>query len=163
MSQNEGGASLMEKVGGKTLTFWVNHELFGIPITHVIQIIGMQEIHAVPDFPSYAKGIINLRGSVVPVIDMRLRLGMQGVDYTDRSCILITSIQGCIIGLLVEEIDEVLDFGKKEIDAMPNVVGGAHRKYLSGVGKKGNKLILLVDVDQFFSEEQLRLLQNSMN
>ncbi|MEG0650505.1 MAG: chemotaxis protein CheW, partial [Oscillospiraceae bacterium] len=96
------------EMDGKYLTFWTDKQLFGVPIAHVVQIVGMQNITEVPEFPYYAKGIINLRGSIIPLIDARLRLGKAEAEYNERTCVIVTSINEHFVGFIVDEVDAVV-------------------------------------------------------
>ena len=116
----------------KYLTFWIDGELFGIPISDVVQIISMQKIIPLPDFPAYAKGIINLRGNIVPVIDMRIRLKRPEAEYNESTCIVVTNIHGNYIGFIVDTVD----------------------RYLTGIGQIGKKVVLLLDVSKIFSDSE---------
>ena len=117
---------------GKYLTFYVDSQLYGIPITDVVQIVGIQEMTSVPDYPHYAKGIINLRGNIIPVIDIRLHMGKPEIAYDDRTCTIITNINGNFFGFIVEQVDEVLDVQPDEI-APPPKTAGTGMKLLTGI------------------------------
>ena len=99
-------AALSEELGSKYLTYFTDGQLFGIPIADVVQIIGMQQITEIPEFPEYAKGIINLRGEIIPVIDVRIRLFKPVIEYSDRTCIIVTDVRGSYFGFVVEQVDE---------------------------------------------------------
>ena len=98
----------IDEMRGRYLTFFIDNQVFGIPIADVIQIVGVQEITEVPEFPTYAKGIINLRGNIVPLIDMRIRFHKEELPYNDRTCVIVTNIGSRLIGLVVEAVDEVV-------------------------------------------------------
>ncbi|MCI1981577.1 MAG: chemotaxis protein CheW [Oscillospiraceae bacterium] len=138
----------------KYLTFWTDGELFGIPISDVVQIISMQEIIPLPDFPAYAKGVINLRGNIIPVIDMRLRLKKPEAAYNENTCIIVTSIAEAYIGFIVDTVDEVADIGEEDISPAPKVSRETTNKYLMGIGQIGKKVVLLLDVSKILSESE---------
>lgn len=141
------------EMDGKYLTFWTDQQLFGVPIADVVQIVGVQEITVVPEFPSYAKGIINLRGSIIPIIDVRLRFGKEEIGYNERTCIIVTNIRGTLIGFIVDGVDEVTTIDDEEIAPPPRLqMGGS--EYLTGIGKHGGKVILLLDTRRILSDEQ---------
>lgn len=131
----------LEATKGKYLTVYLNEQLYGIPVFNVVQIVGVQDIVPVPEFPHYAKGVMNLRGSIIPVIDMRLRLGMMEADYTDRTCIIITNVRERYIGFIVDSVDEVTDIPDEEILPTPHVEQ-AQNEYVDGVCKRGDKIVL---------------------
>lgn len=140
----------------KYLTFWTDGELFGIPISDVVQIISMQEITPLPDFPDYAKGVINLRGIIIPVIDMRIRLRKTEAGYTDNTCIVVTSIQDTYIGFIVDTVDEVVDIDDENISAAPKVSKEVTNRYLTGIGQVNEKVVLLLDLSRILNENEFR-------
>ena len=138
----------------KYLTFWTDKELFGIPISDVVQIISMQQITPLPDFPEYAKGIINLRGNIIPVIDMRIRLKKPEAEYNDSTCIIVTTIQDTYIGFIVDTVDEVVDIGGDSISPTPKVSREVTNRYLTGIGQVGEKVVLLLDLSKILSKDE---------
>lgn len=153
-----------EEIRGKFLTFWTDGQLFGIPIAEVVQIVGVQDITTMPDYPAYMKGIIHLRGSVIPLMDVRLRLGKAEEAYTDRTCIIITNICNTYFGLIVDGVDEVTHIDDAQISPPPQVGSESENKYLTGVatlesGKdKTEKIILCMDVNKLLGENVLAAL-----
>lgn len=139
------------EMDGKYLTYWTDSQLFGIPIADVVQIVGMQDITPVPEYPLYAKGIINLRGAIIPVIDMRLRLGRMEAEYNERTCIIVTNIGGREIGLIVDEVDEVTAIEDENISQPPAMGSGSTDDYLTGIAKHENRVILLMDTNRIFA------------
>lgn len=135
---------------GRYLTFWVQKQLFGISIDKVVQIVGMQEITELPEQPEYAKGVINLRGQIIPVIDVRLRIGKQEAQYTERTCIIITHMSGKDFGLIVDEVDEVTNIVSERISPPPQMGKDKVNCYLTGIARMGSqenkteKVVLLV-------------------
>jgi len=146
---------------GKYLTFLIDNQTFGIPIADVVQIVGVQEITAVPDFPSYAKGIINLRGNIIPLIDVRLRFGKEEIPYTERTCVIVTNISGHQIGLIVDSVDEVTTISDDQITPPPVVSSDYTNNFITGVGLQEGKIILLLDTQKILgSSEIARLTEN---
>lgn len=143
---------------GKYLTFWTEQQLFGIPIADVVQIVGIQPITEIPDFPAYAKGIINLRGNIIPLVDMRLRFHKPQIDYNERTCIIVTSIQAHAVGLIVDAVDEVTDIPDAAIAIPPKMNQEGKPSYLTGIGNLGQKIILLLDTGKILSEHEFELL-----
>ena len=137
----------------KYLTYWTDKQLFGVPIVDVVQIIKMQKITAIPEFPSYVKGIINLRGSIIPLIDVRLRLGKPEIEYNERTCIIVTSIREKEIGFIVDEVDEVVNIGKESITAPPKISVDCQNAYLTGIATQEDRIVLLVDAAKILSGE----------
>lgn len=140
--------------GEKYLTFWTDKELFGIPISDVVQIISMQQITPLPDFPDYAKGVINLRGNIIPVIDMRIRLRKPEAEYNESTCIIVTNIQDTYIGFIVDTVDEVVDIENDCISVAPKVSKEVTNRYLTGIGQVEDKVVLLLDLSKILSENE---------
>lgn len=145
------------EMDGKYLTFWTDHQLFGVPIAHVVQIVGMQKITQIPEFPSYAKGIINLRGSIIPLIDMRLRLSKPEIEYNERTCVIVTTIEERNIGFIVDEVDAVVAIGDEMISPPPKLSGGGSN-YITGVGQLEARVVLLMDTRKIVSGGELGVL-----
>lgn len=145
------------EMDGKYLTFWTDGQLFGVPIAHVVQIVGMQKITEVPEFPYYAKGIINLRGAIIPLIDARLRLGKQETEYNERTCIIVTNIHENYVGFIVDEVDAVIMIDDELISPPPQMSGGAE-SYLTGIGKLEDRVVLLMDTRKIIGAEDMEIL-----
>jgi purine-binding chemotaxis protein CheW len=141
----------IDEMRGRYLTFFIDNQVFGIPIADVIQIVGVQEITEVPEFPTYAKGIINLRGNIVPLIDMRIRFHKEELPYNDRTCVIVTNIGSRLIGLVVEAVDEVASISDEEISPPPVVSSDDTDSYITGLGLKDNKIIVLLDTQKILS------------
>lgn len=138
---------------GRYLTFDLGKEVFGIEIKYVTEIVGLQNINPLPDAPDYIKGLINLRGSIIPVIDMRLRLKKEPVAYNDRTCIVVINITDLLFGLIVDQVDEVLMIDDNDIVLPPGSKAGYQSRYIKGIGKSGNGIRLLLDCEKLFTEE----------
>ena len=138
------------------LSFWADRQLFAVPIREVRQIIRMQKIVEVPDYPPYARGIINLRGDIIPIIDVRMRLGKPEIPYNDRTCIIVIDVQNVVVGLIVETISEVVSIEEEDILPPPNVSkANAQAKFIRGIGKIGDHVKLLLDPVKLLSDNSL--------
>ncbi len=145
----------------KYLLFNIAEEVYGIWIGNVIEIIEMQRITEVPDMPEYIKGVINLRGRVIPVMNLRLRFGMPEKPYDDRTCIIIVSIDNSSMGFIVDTVAEVHGILEKDIEPPPNFkMDPARKRYISGLGKVGNEVKILFDVKKILQEKELKLIKN---
>jgi len=140
---------------GKFLTFSVGKEAYGIEIKFVTEIIGIQEITEVPELPDYVKGIINLRGKIIPVIDVRLRFRKEPKQYNDRTCIVVINIKETSVGLIVDNVAEVINIDGNNIVAPPQIKAGFHNRYVRGIGKVGNEVKLLLDCDKLLNDDEL--------
>ncbi|MEG0617641.1 MAG: chemotaxis protein CheW [Oscillospiraceae bacterium] len=147
------------EIDGKYLTFWTDNQLFGISIANVVQIVGMQKITEVPEYPDYAKGIINLRGAIIPLIDARLRLGKEEIDYNERTCVIVTDISNSSIGFIVDEVDAVMIIDDDLISPPPKLAG-ASEGYITGIGKLENKVVLIIDTQKLIGMDELNVLTN---
>ena len=141
----------------KYLTFSLGDEVYGIDIRVVIEIIGIQKITNVPEVPDYVWGIINLRGKIIPVVDMRLRFRREYREYTDRTCVIVVEINGVLIGLIVDGVSEVLDIAEKNVVPPPDL-RASQNKYIRGIGKLESSVVLLLDWEKLFSEDDQELL-----
>lgn len=145
---------------GKFLTFSIGKEEYGIEIKHVTEIIGIQPITQVPEVPGYVKGIINLRGKIIPVIDVRLKFKKEPIEYDDRTCIIVVAIDAVTVGLIVDEVSEVIDIGDENIVPPPDARTGFHNRYIQGIGKVGDSVKLLLDCQLLLSDEEVEALDN---
>lgn len=148
----DSGAAL--ETDQKYLTFWVNEQMFAIPISQVLQIVSMQEITPIPMFPSYAKGIIDLRGVPTPVIDLRLRFHMEEREYTERTCIVVLMLEQQIIGIIVDAVDEVTVLPASGISSTPNMSTNVDIAYIAGVTHYHDDTVLLIKISTLIDPEQ---------
>lgn len=144
---------------GKYLTFAIGNEDYGIEISHVTEIIGIQEITQVPELPNYLKGIINLRGKIIPVMDVRLRFKKEPIEYNDRTCIIVIDINDISIGLIVDTVSEVSNIEEENIVPPPDVKTGFHNRYVKGIGKIDEQVKLLLDCEKILTEDELKELE----
>lgn len=143
---------------GRFLTFTLGKEDYGIEIIYVTEIIGIQAITEVPELPDYIKGIINLRGKIIPVMDVRLRFKKQPIDYNDRTCIIVIDIKNISIGMIVDTVSEVISIEDANIVPPPSMKTGFQNKYVKGIGKVGNDVKLLLDCEKILNEEEVESL-----
>lgn len=146
----------------KYLTFSTAEQLFGIAIEDIVQIIGIQQITEIPEFPSYAKGIINLRGEIIPIIDMRLRFGKPEIAYDDKTCIIVMNIREKLTGIIVDRVEEVTNIEEDEISPPPSANVNYVNTYLSGIGKRNEKVVLLLNTDKIVGAEQYEAINTAM-
>ena len=139
---------------GKFLTFLVGSVGYGIEISYVVEIISVQEITLVPHTHPYVKGIINLRGTVIPVIDMAMRFGQGEVEYTEKTCIIVLSMDDMSVGILVDGVQDVSDIEDEEIQDPPKITGNSMKNYfIKAVGTVAGEIKQLVDVFKVFEVE----------
>lgn len=140
---------------GRYLTFSLEDESYGIEIRHVTEIIGIQTITKLPELPDYLKGIINLRGKIIPVMDIRLRFRKVPVEYSDRTCIIVIDIDDLSIGLIVDNVSEVLTIDEQNIVEPPQISKGVRNRYIKQIGKVNNNVALLIDCERLLTEDEM--------
>lgn len=147
---------------GKYLTFTLADEEYGIGILKIKEIIGMMPITSVPQTPDFVKGVINLRGKVIPVVDLRRRFGMDAIDYTERTCIIVVEIQGqtgtVMIGIVVDSVSEVLNIKKEDVEETPAFGTRVNTDYIFGMAKIEGGVKILLDIDKVLSAEEAAVL-----
>ncbi len=150
---------------GKYLTFSMADEEYGIGILKIKEIIGMMPITTVPQTPEFVKGVINLRGKVIPVVDLRLRFGMESIDYTDRTCIIVVEIEGnnstVQIGIVVDAVSEVLTINGEDIEETPTFGTKLNTEYILGMAKMEGGVKILLDIDMVLSTEDIAVLEKA--
>lgn len=147
-------SSLAENVGSiQLVSFRLDQEEYGIEITKVQEIILMGEITRVPQTPDYVKGLINLRSTVIPIVDLRLRFGLNQEPQTDETRIMVVNVAGKTIGIIVDAVSEVLRISQEQIAPPPPTVVGLGREYLTGLVKLDKRLLIMLDIDKILDEQ----------
>jgi purine-binding chemotaxis protein CheW len=150
---------------GKYLTFSLAGEEYGIEILKVKEIIGMMPITTVPRTPDFIKGVINLRGKVIPVVDLRLKFGMEKIAYNERTCIIVVEIKGkgesVLIGIVVDAVSEVLNIKGNDIEDTPAFGTRVDTDYILGMAKTNGGVKILLDIDKVLSEEEFSVLDRA--
>jgi purine-binding chemotaxis protein CheW len=151
---------------GKYLTFTLDDETYGIGILKVKEIIGMLPVTSVPRTPDFVKGVINLRGKVIPVTDLRLKFGMDAMAYTDRTCIIVVEIDTndatVLIGIVVDAVSEVLNIKEEEIEKTPDFGTRLNTEYILGMAKMGGGVKILLDIDRILSTGEIETLKTAV-
>ena len=146
-------------LAGKYLTFKLDAEEFGIEILKVQEIIKMMPITRVPRTPVFVRGVINLRGKVIPVVDLRLKFDMEGKVNTDKTCVIVVTVRrttgAVIMGIIVDEVSEVLDVAGSSIEPAPEFGSSVDTSFILGMGKVGDRVVTLMDVDRVLSGEEV--------
>ena len=152
-------ATMAAARAGKYLVFQLDREEFGVCVLKVREIMGLQEITAVPQTPAYVKGVINLRGKVVPVIDLRAKFGLEQAEYTQRTCIVVLEVaaagRSVMMGVIVDGVSEVLNVQDNEIEDPPEFGAGTKVPFVLGLAKVKGKVKILLDIDKALSLEDL--------
>jgi purine-binding chemotaxis protein CheW len=147
---------------GKYLIFSLGSEMYGMEIRHITEIIGIQPITQVPEMPEYVRGVTNLRGKIIPVMDARLRFKKEVRDYDDRTCIVVIDTNDISIGLIVDSVSEVLAIQEEDIAPPPELAKNGH-KYIKGIGKAGGSVKLLLDCKKLLTDDELDALSSAVS
>lgn len=142
------------------LTFIIENEYLGIDISSVIEIIKMQKITQMPQQPDYVNGVINLRGKIIPTIDVRTRFGKQKAEYDERTCIIVVDVRDTMVGFIVDRVDEVISISDENISLPPKFNNDFKGKYVKGIAKIEENIIMLLESSLLLNEEELTEAQN---
>ncbi len=142
---------------GKFLTFALSNEEYGIEILKVREIMGIMEITPVPQTPDYMKGVINLRGKVIPIIDLRLKFAMPEVEHTKETCIIVAEVGTAQVGVIVDSVSEVTDIKGEDIEEAPSFGQGIDTNFIMGLGKTKKKIVILLDIERVLATEELKM------
>src|SRR5512147_286706 len=148
-----------KSAGGKFLTFFLAGEEYGIEILSVHEIIGMMPITSVPGTPDHICGIINLRGKIIPIVDLRRKFGMESKAQTAETCIIVVNVQGVEVGTVVDRVSEVLSIPAEDIEPPPSFGRDVNTDYILGIGKSQSKVKILLNIDRVISADQIVQLQ----
>lgn len=138
------------------LTFQLENEHYAIDITNVIEIIGIQKITRMPQQPSYMNGVINLRDRIIPTIDVRARFLKDRIEYDERTCIIVTKVEDTVMGLIVDRVDEVMTIPEQNISSPPSVYENENGRFISGIAKSNQNIIMLVSSEMILSGDEIR-------
>jgi purine-binding chemotaxis protein CheW len=155
------------ELAGKYLSFRLAKEEFAIEVLSVREIMGIQEVTSVPQTPAYVRGVINLRGKVIPVIDLRLKFGLPEIGYTQRTCIIVVQIEGeggrILMGTIVDGVSEVLTLHAGDIEETPDFGDGTSAPYILGMAKIKNKVKILLDINMVLTAQEVQKLETALN
>lgn len=146
----------------KYLSFRLDNEDYGMNIADIIEIIGLQKITPIPEVPNYIKGVINLRGKIIPVLDVRLRFGLDLISYHDRTSIIVVNVNDVLVGMVVDEVSEVVDIAGADIDPAPNLTSKAGNQFIQGIGKVNDSVKILLDPQKILHQEELSKISDSI-
>ena len=153
----------------KVLTFQLGAETYGVEILQVREIIGLIDVTVLPQTPNYVKGVINLRGKIIPVIELRTRFELESVDYTAETCIIVVEVESADdtepfeIGIIVDTVSEVVAIPEANIEAAPRFGGSVNTDFLRGMGKVDENVVILLDLNRVLSEQDVELLAGTAN
>ena len=153
--------------GGKFLTFLMANEKYGLEILKVREIMGMMDVTSVPTTPAFIRGVINLRGKVIPVVDLRLKFGIKAKEDTQRTCIIVVHLahtaqeMTMTMGIIVDEVSDVLDIDRNQIEPPPSFGANVRTDFILGMGKVDQKVMTLLDIDRVLTEQEVALVESS--
>jgi len=148
-----------DTLSNRYLAFHLGGEDYGIEIRYVTEIVGVQKITEVPDMPEFVKGVVNLRGQVIPVMDMRLRFHMEPRAYDERTCVVVVNLDGMFVGLIVDTVQEVREIPEESVSPPPQLSKSEKSRYILGMGKVGDEVKILLNLCKLLREEELASLQ----
>jgi purine-binding chemotaxis protein CheW len=158
-NSSEDGFEQAKSAGGKFLTFFLAGEEYGIEILSVHEIIGVMPITSVPGTPDHICGIINLRGKIIPIVDLRRKFGMESKAQTAETCIIVVHVQGVEVGTVVDRVSEVISIAAEDIEPPPSFGRDVNTDYILGIGKSQSKVKILLNIDRVISADQIVQLQ----
>jgi len=135
------------------LTFSLGNETYAIEIMWVTEIIKIQNITKVPEMPDFVKGIINLRGKIIPIMDIRIRFNKEKNEYNDRTCVIIIDVDNMSIGIIVDDVSEVVTIEEENVVAPPQKSTKNNNKYIKSIGKVGNEIKMILDCEQLINDD----------
>lgn len=145
------------------VSFFLNDELYAFEALKVREIVELMNITNVPHLPEFIKGVINLRGNIIPVVDLKLKFGMNSGEYRKHTCIIVTEFSGGVMGLIVDVVSDVLTLSKETIAAAPSFGASINTAFIKGMGKVGDSLVIVLDVDRVLSETETLALGEAKN
>lgn len=161
---NETASVSLAERAGKYLTFQLAAEEYGLEILKVQEIIGIMDITRVPRMPEFVRGVVNLRGKVIPVVDLRLKFSIESQDDTEKTCIIVVQIargeSQVTTGIIVDEVSEVLDVADDQIEDSPSFGANVNTEFILAMGKIGQKVVMFLDIDKILSGDEIRLMDD---
>ena len=148
--------------GGEYLTFTLGHEEYGMDILKVQEIRGYDAVTAIANTPSFIKGVINLRGIIVPIIDLRIKFNLGNVDYNELTVVIILSLSTRVVGVVVDSVSDVLTLSHEQIKAAPSLSTSLDTRYIMGLGTVDQRMLILVDIEKLMSSRDMELMDEAM-
>lgn len=148
------------EMGGKFLTFFIGDEEYGLEILSVHEIIGIMDVTAVPRTPRHILGVINLRGKIIPILELRLKFGLPSIESTEETCIIVVQCGAVQMGIVVDKVSEVLDIPSEDIEDAPSFGESVNTDYILGIGKSNDTVKLLLDIDKIISSKDMDLIED---
>lgn len=147
-------------VAGEFLTFVLGTESYGLEILKVQEIRGYDAVTQIANTPAFIKGVINLRGKIVPIVDLRLKFNLGKVEYNEFTVVIILNLNGRVVGIVVDGVSDVMELMDKHIRAVPDIVASIDTKYITGLATVGEKMFILVDIEQLMNSQEMALVDS---
>ncbi len=155
--------SLGEVVEGRQyVTFGLNNEEYAVDALNVQEIIEMASITHVPHLPGFFKGVINLRGTIIPVVDLKLKFGMASESYRKHTCVIVTEFSGGVMGIIVDSVSDVMHMPKESVSATPSFGSQIKTDFIKGMGKVSDSLVLILDINKVLTEEEASIVSEQL-
>ena len=158
MTETMISSDVASRQGGKFLTLFLGEEEYGLEILKVQEIIGIMEITPIPNTPPFIRGVVNLRGKVIPVMDLRVKFSMEAIEETDETCIIVVLVEGIAMGLVVDRVSEVTDILGEDVEDAPSFGTDVDTDYILGIAKSEDRVRMLLDIDKVLSGQELAAL-----
>ena len=158
MTETMISSEVADRQGGKFLTLFLGDEEYGLEILKVQEIIGIMEITPIPNTPLFIRGVVNLRGKVIPVMDLRVKFGMEAIEETDETCIIVVLVEGIAMGLVVDRVSEVTDIQGEDVEDAPSFGTDVDTDYILGIAKSEDRVRMLLDIDKVLTDHELTAL-----
>lgn len=156
----EGKASQGGSVAGEFLTFVLGSEAYGLEILKVQEIRGYDAVTQIANTPAFIKGVINLRGKIVPIVDLRVKFKMGKVDYNEFTVVIILNLGGRVVGIVVDGVSDVMQLEESQIRAVPDIVASIDTQYITGLASVGEKMFILVDIEKLMNSQEMQLMDS---
>ncbi len=156
----EGKAGQGGSVAGEFLTFVLGSEAYGLEILKVQEIRGYDAVTQIANTPAFIKGVINLRGKIVPIVDLRVKFNMGKVEYNEFTVVIILNLGGRVVGIVVDGVSDVMQLEESQIRAVPDIVASIDTQYITGLASVGEKMFILVDIEKLMNSQEMQLMDS---
>jgi len=160
-SQKEAMKTATSEAPSEFLTFRLGEEEYGVDILKVQEIRGYDSVTRIPDAPDFIKGVINLRGTIVPVVDMRIKFRLGKAEYNEFTVMIILNVAGRVVGMVVDSVSDVMQLGAEQLRPAPEIAGALSTKFITGIGVLDERMLILVDIERLMSSQDMALLDAS--
>lgn len=147
--------------GGEYLSFLLGHEEYGIEILKVQEIRGYDVVTQIPNTPTFIKGVVNLRGKIVPIVDLRIKFNLENIEYNEFTVVIVLNLSGRIVGVVVDGVSDVIALNQAQIEPMPSLVTGIDTKYIIGLATYEERMLILVAIEELMASQEIGLIDDA--